>query len=123
MAYIIYDIKSDILFPVSVCCMVQFINDAIRKAQPGTKLHGLAALAPITDQNDEIMEVLSGCTALGYAAASIRSHLTLTAVGLEKFHALSVELLEVLKEKHVLQNQRARGLEFRIGAQHSSQGA
>ena len=34
---------------------VAFVNDAIRKAQHGSKLHGLA---PIVDPSDEIIEVL-----------------------------------------------------------------
>ena len=70
---------------------VQFVNDAIRKAQPGSKLHGLA---PITDPSDEIIEVL--LAALRWDMQQRR--FGLTAVGLEKLHALSVELLEVLKE-------------------------
>jgi hypothetical protein len=70
---------------------VQFVNDAIRKAQPGSKLHGLA---PIADPSDEIIEVL--LAALRWNMQQRR--FGLTAVGLEKLHALSVELLEVLKE-------------------------
>jgi hypothetical protein len=31
---------------------VQFVNDAIRKAKPGSKLHGLA---PIADPSDEVL--------------------------------------------------------------------
>ncbi len=70
---------------------VKFVNDAIRNAQPGSKLH---ELAPITDPSDEIIEVL---------LAALRWDMQqrcfgLTAAGLEKLHALSVELLEVLKE-------------------------
>jgi hypothetical protein len=98
---------------------IQFVNDAIRNAQPGSKLHGLA---PITDPSDEIIEVL--LAALRWDMQQRR--FGLTAVGLQKLHAPSVELLEVLKENMPytgLQNRRARGLEFRKGTQHSSQGA
>jgi hypothetical protein len=70
---------------------VKFVNDAIRNAQPGSKLHGLA---PITDPSDEIIEVL--LAALRWDMQQRR--FGLTAAGLEKLHALSVELLEVLKE-------------------------
>ena len=70
---------------------VQFVNDAIRKAQHGSKLHNLA---PIVDPSDEIIEVL--LAALRWDMQQRR--FGLTAVGLEKLHALSVELLEVLKE-------------------------
>ena len=70
---------------------VQFVNDAIRKAQPGSKLHNLA---PIADPSDEIIEVL--LAALWWDMQQRR--FGLTAVGLEKLHALSVELLDVLKE-------------------------
>ena len=70
---------------------VQFVNNAIRNAQPGSKLHGLA---PITDPSDEIIEVL--LAALQWDMQQRR--FGLTAVGLDKLHALSVELLEVLKE-------------------------
>ncbi len=97
---------------------VQFVNDAIRKAQPGSKLHGLA---PITDQSDETIKVL--LTALRWDMQQRR--FGLTAVGLDKIHALSVELLEVLKENMPYRTggPGPRGLEFRKGAQHSSQGA
>ena len=70
---------------------VKFVNDAIRNAQPGSKLHGLA---PISDPSDEIIEVL--LAALRWDMQQRR--FGLTAAGLEKLHALSVELLEVLKE-------------------------
>jgi hypothetical protein len=92
MTYIIYDIISD-CFPPCPCAAVQvaFVNDAIRKAQQGSKLHGLA---PIVDPGDEIIEVL--LAALQWDVQQRR--FGLTAVGLEKLHALSVELLEVLKE-------------------------
>jgi hypothetical protein len=70
---------------------IQFVNDAIRKAQPGSKLHGLA---PITDPSDEIIEVL--LAALRWDM--LQCLFGLTAVGLEKLHALSMELLEVFKE-------------------------
>ena len=70
---------------------VAFVNDAIRKAPPGSKLHGLA---PIDDPSDEIIEVL--LAALRWDMQQRR--FGLTAVGLDKLHALSVELLEVLKE-------------------------
>jgi hypothetical protein len=64
---------------------VQFVNDAIRKAQPGSTLHGLR-LAPIADPSDEIIKVL-----LGSLQCIVVSH----GSGV---HALSVELLRVLKE-------------------------
>ena len=70
---------------------VAFVNDAIRKAAPGSKLHGLA---PIADPSDEIIEVL--LAALRWDMQQRR--FGLTAVGLDKLHTLSVELLEVLKE-------------------------
>jgi hypothetical protein len=70
---------------------VLFVNDAIRKAQPGSKLHGLA---PIVDPSDEIIEVL--LAALRWDMQQRR--FGLTAEGLEKLHTLSVELLELLKE-------------------------
>ena len=70
---------------------VHFVNDAIRAAQRGSPLHGLA---PIVDPSDEIIEVL--LAALRWDMQQRR--FGLTAEGLEKLHALSVELLEVLKE-------------------------
>ena len=71
---------------------VLFVNDAIRKAQPGSPLHGLA---PIVDPSDEIIEVL--LAALRWDMQQRR--FGLTAEGLDKLHALSVELLELLKDK------------------------
>ena len=72
---------------------VRFVNDAIRAAQRGSPLHGLA---PIVNPSDEIIEVL--LAALRWDMQQRR--FGLTAEGLEKLHAraLSVELLEVLKE-------------------------
>jgi hypothetical protein len=70
---------------------VQFVNDAIYKAQPGSKLHGLD---PLADPSDKIIEVL--LAALQWDMQQRR--FGLTAVGLEKLHALSVKLLEELKE-------------------------
>ncbi len=70
---------------------VKFVVDAIRNAQPGSKLHGLA---PIINPSDEIIEVL--LAALRWDMQQRR--FGLTAAGLKKMHALSVELLEVLKE-------------------------
>ncbi len=64
---------------------------SVINAQPGSKLHGLA---PITDPSDEIIEVL--LAALQWDMQQRR--FGLTAVGLDKLHALSVELLKVLKE-------------------------
>jgi hypothetical protein len=69
---------------------VAFVNDAISKALPGSKLHGLA---PIVDPSDEIIEVL--LAALRWDMQQRR--FGLTAVGLDKLHALSVELLDLLK--------------------------
>ena len=42
---------------IGICAgsQVLFVNDAILKAQPGSKLHGLA---PFFDPSDEIIEVL-----------------------------------------------------------------
>ena len=70
---------------------VLFVNEAIRKAQHGSPLHGLA---PIVDPSDEIIEVL--LAALQWDKQQRR--FGLTAEGLEKLHALSVELLDLLKE-------------------------
>jgi hypothetical protein len=92
MAYIIYDVISECFSPCPRAVLqVQIVNDAVRKAQPGSKLHGLA---PIADPSDEIIEVL--LAALRWDIQQRR--FGLTAVGLEKIHALSVALLEVLKE-------------------------
>jgi hypothetical protein len=92
MTYIIYDIISDCFSPCPCAAMqVAFVNDAIRKAPQGSGLHGLA---PIADPSDEIIEVL--LAALRWDVQERR--FGLTAVGLEKLHALSVELLEVPKE-------------------------
>ena len=68
---------------------VHFVNDVIRAVQRGSPLHGLAPI-------DEIIEVL--LAALRWDMQQRR--FGLTAEGLEKLHAraLSVELLEVLKE-------------------------
>jgi len=70
---------------------VLFVNEAIRKAQPGSPLHGLAH---IVDPSDEIIEVL--LAALRWDMQQRR--FGLTAEGLEKLHALSVELLDLLQE-------------------------
>ncbi len=78
---------------MSLCAASQviFVNYAISKALPGSKLHGLA---PIVDPSDEIIEVL--LAALRWDMQQLR--FGLTAVGLGKLHALSVELLELRKE-------------------------
>ena len=70
---------------------VLFVNEAIQKAQPGSPLHGLAH---IVDPSDEIIEVL--LAALRWDMQQRR--FGLTEEGLEKLHALSLELLELLKE-------------------------
>ena len=70
---------------------VLFVNEAIRKAQHGSPLHGLA---PIVDPSDKIMEFL--LAALQWDMQ--QRHYGLPAEGLEKLHALSVELLDLLKE-------------------------
>ena len=70
---------------------VTFVNDAIRKALPGSQLHGLA---PIVDPSHEIIEVL--LVALRWDMQQRR--FGLTAVDLDKLRALSVELLDLLKE-------------------------
>ena len=68
-----------------------FVHDAICKAQHGTKPHGLA---PIVDPSDEIIEVL--LAALRWDMQQRR--FGLTAEGWDKLHAVSVELLELLKD-------------------------
>ena len=76
------------------CCtawQVRFVDDAILAAQRGSPLHGLAT---IVDPSDEIIEVL--LAALRWYMQQRR--FGLTAERLDKLHALSVELLEVLKE-------------------------
>jgi hypothetical protein len=70
---------------------VTFVNDTIRMALPCSKLH---CLAPIVDPSDEVIEVL--LAALQWDMQQQR--FGLTAVGLDKLHALSVELLDLLKE-------------------------
>ena len=70
---------------------VLFVNDAIRTARRGSPLYGLD---PIVDPSDEIIEVL--LAALRWDMQQRR--VGLTAEGLEKLHALSVELLELLKD-------------------------
>jgi hypothetical protein len=84
---------------------VQFVNDAIHKAPPGSKHYGLA---PITNPSDEIIEVL--LAALRWDMQQCR--FGLTAVVLEKLHALSVELLEVLKENMPYRNGGPEGWNF-----------
>jgi hypothetical protein len=74
-----------------VSLQVLFVNDTIRRAPPGSKLHGLE---PIVDPSDEIIEVL--LAALRWDMQQRR--FGLVAEGLDKLHALSVELLELLKE-------------------------
>jgi hypothetical protein len=49
----IYDIIYDTVFHPTM--QVLFVNEAIRKAQHGSPLHGLA---PIVDPSDKIIEVL-----------------------------------------------------------------
>jgi hypothetical protein len=76
------------------CCsdsQVCFVIDAIRRALRGSKLHGLEL---IVDPSDEIIEVL--LAALRWDMQQRR--FGLVAEGLDKLHALSVELLELLKE-------------------------
>ncbi len=84
---------------------VTFVNDAIRKAPPGSQLHGLA---PIVDPSDEIIEVL--LAALRWDMQQQR--FGLTAVGLDKLHALSVELLDLLKENLPYRTGGAEGWNF-----------
>jgi hypothetical protein len=84
---------------------VRFVNDAIRKAQIGTKLHGLD---PIVDPSDEIIEVL--LSALRWDMQQRR--FGLNAEGLDKLHALSVELLELLKENMPDRTGGAQGWNF-----------
>ncbi len=88
ITYIIYDIIYDtVLHPTM---QVLFVSEAIRKAQHGSPLHGLAPV----DTSDEIIEVL--LAALLWDMQQRR--FGLTAEGLEKLHALSVELLDLIKE-------------------------
>jgi hypothetical protein len=84
---------------------VAFVNDAISKALPGSKLHGLA---PIVDPSDEIIEVL--LAALRWDMQQRR--FGLTAVGLDKLHALSVELLDLLKDNMPYRTGGAEGWNF-----------
>ena len=70
---------------------VLLVNEAIQKARHGLPLY---CLAPIVDPSDEIIEVL--LAALRWDMQQRR--FGLTADGLEKLHALSVELLDLLKE-------------------------
>ncbi len=60
---------------------VLFVNDAISTARPGSRLHGL----------DQVL-----LAALRWDMQQRR--FGLTAEGLEKLNALSVELLEILKD-------------------------
>ncbi len=85
------------------------VNDAIRRAQPGSPLHGLP---PIVDSSDEIIEVL---------LATLRWDMQqrrfgLKAEELEKLHALiaalSAELLEVLKCNMPVRFGGLRGFNF-----------
>ena len=91
----------------SWCCASQviFVNNAISKALPGSKLHGLA---PIVDPSDEIIKVL--LAALRWDMQQRR--FGLTAVGLVKLHALSVELLDLLKENMPDRTGGAEGWNF-----------
>jgi hypothetical protein len=91
----------------SWCCASQviFVNNAISKALPGSKLHGLA---PIVDPSDEIIKVL--LAALRWDMQQRR--FGLTAVGLDKLHALSVELLDLLKENMPYRTGGAEGWNF-----------
>jgi hypothetical protein len=72
---------------------------------PGSKLHGLA---PIVDPNDEIIEV--PLAALRWNMQQRR--FGLTAVGLDKLHALSEELLDLLKENMSYRTGGAEGWNF-----------
>ncbi len=87
--HIIYDIINDTVSHATM--QVLFVNEAIKKARHGSPLHGLA---PIVDPRDEIIEVL--LAALRWDIQQRR--FDLTADGLEKLHALSVELLDLLKK-------------------------
>jgi hypothetical protein len=84
---------------------VLFVNEAIQKAPHRSPLHGLA---PFVDPSDEIIEVL--LAALLWDMQQRR--FGLTAEGLEKLHALLVELLDLLKENMPDKTGRAKGWNF-----------
>ena len=84
---------------------VLFVNNAIHTARPGSRLHGLD---PIVDPNNEIIEVL--LAALRWDMQQRR--FGLTAEELEKLHALSVELLELLKDNMPYRTGGAEGWNF-----------
>ncbi len=100
---IIYDIINDTVFHPTM--QVLFVNEAIRKAQHGMPLHGLA---PIVDPSDEIIEVL--LAALWWDMQ--QRQFGLTAERLEKLHALSVELLDLLKENMPVRTGEVKGWNF-----------
>ncbi len=88
---VIYDIIYDTVFHPTM--QVLFVNEAtwIRKAQHGSPLH---CLAPIVDPSDAIIGVLLAAVRWDIQ----QRRFGLTAEGLDKLHALSVELLDLLVE-------------------------
>jgi hypothetical protein len=69
---------------------VKFVNDAIAKASPGSKLYGLP---PITDPSDKLIEV--HLAALKWNL--LQRRFGLVADDVAKLHSMSVDLLELLK--------------------------
>ncbi len=86
-------------------CRSVFVNEAVCRAQHGSKLHGLG---PIVDPSDEIIEVL--LAALRWDMQQRR--FGLVAEGLDKLLALSMELLELLKENMPDQTGGQKGWNF-----------
>ncbi len=101
--HVIHDIISDTVSHATM--QVLFVNEVIQKTQHGSPLRGLA---PIVDPSDEIIEVL--LVALLWDMQKRR--FGLTAEGLEKLHALSVELLDMLKESMPDRTGGAKGWNF-----------
>ncbi len=100
------DITNDTVFHATM--QVLFVNEAIQKALHGSPLHGLA---PIVDPSNETIEVL--LAALRWDMQQRR--FGLMADGLEKLHALSVELLVSAwpaQGKHARQNRDRRRQRF-----------
>ena len=69
---------------------MKFVNDAIAKAAPGSKLYGLP---PITDPSDKLIEV--HLAALEWNL--LQRRFGLVAEDLAKLQRMSIDLLELLK--------------------------